>query len=329
MKKILLLCLCYMIPIGLLAQDPHFSQYFASPLSLNPANTGYFDGDLRVAINERQQWWTVGYNYNTASLSADAKILSSYIPDNDVLAIGFSGIFDRTLNGALSSNYISISGAYHKSLADQKTQVLTVGFQFTYANRHIDYSRLTFASQFDGNGFDLTIPVLVNSNNSSTNYFDAHAGILYSAIIQKTKIYAGTSLYHIARPVESIFTPSGSRVPLRATFHTGGDIYINPSSSILFSGMYMAQANARDEMVGVAYGIKNHNYTSTFNLYLGLWLRVNDSYIPYLGFDYQNFSLGLNYSLPYSSNLNYRPSALEVSLIFRRNAAMSDFCPRF
>lgn len=29
---------------SLFAQDPHFSQYFASPLTLNPAYTGKFNG---------------------------------------------------------------------------------------------------------------------------------------------------------------------------------------------------------------------------------------------------------------------------------------------
>ena len=35
------------------AQDPHFSQFFASPLTLNPAFTGKFDGLFRVAGNYR------------------------------------------------------------------------------------------------------------------------------------------------------------------------------------------------------------------------------------------------------------------------------------
>jgi hypothetical protein len=37
-------------------QDIHFSQYYASPLSLNPANTGNYDGDWRLMNSYRQQW---------------------------------------------------------------------------------------------------------------------------------------------------------------------------------------------------------------------------------------------------------------------------------
>ena len=42
---ILLVCLTNVVS----AQDPSFSQFFASPLTLNPALTGKFNGDLRVS----------------------------------------------------------------------------------------------------------------------------------------------------------------------------------------------------------------------------------------------------------------------------------------
>ncbi|MBS1574874.1 MAG: hypothetical protein JST09_06180, partial [Bacteroidetes bacterium] len=38
--------------IGSSAQDLHFSQFFNSPLTTNPANTGFIpDGDYRLGIN--------------------------------------------------------------------------------------------------------------------------------------------------------------------------------------------------------------------------------------------------------------------------------------
>lgn len=65
MKRYLTLIFLLLTAIASFAQDPHFSQYFASPLSLNPACTGFFDGDLRLAVNERRQWYNVGSGYNT------------------------------------------------------------------------------------------------------------------------------------------------------------------------------------------------------------------------------------------------------------------------
>ena len=57
MKKILLgVGAAMMLTTTALAQDPHFTQYFTSPLTLNPALTGLVQGDLRFAANYRQQW---------------------------------------------------------------------------------------------------------------------------------------------------------------------------------------------------------------------------------------------------------------------------------
>ncbi|MEM6697047.1 MAG: type IX secretion system membrane protein PorP/SprF, partial [Bacteroidota bacterium] len=46
------------------AQDIHFSQIGYSPLNLNPALTGIFEGDMRFTGNYRQQWNPV-VNYQT------------------------------------------------------------------------------------------------------------------------------------------------------------------------------------------------------------------------------------------------------------------------
>ncbi|MEC7159268.1 MAG: type IX secretion system membrane protein PorP/SprF, partial [Bacteroidota bacterium] len=35
------------------SQDIHFSQYYASPLTLNPALTGLHGGDFRAVVNYR------------------------------------------------------------------------------------------------------------------------------------------------------------------------------------------------------------------------------------------------------------------------------------
>ena len=56
MRKILAsLCTVFLL-VSVKAQDPHFSQFFASPLTLNPAFTGKFDGSWRLAANHRDQW---------------------------------------------------------------------------------------------------------------------------------------------------------------------------------------------------------------------------------------------------------------------------------
>jgi hypothetical protein len=41
---------------SLLGQDQHFTQYYASPLTLNPALAGAFSGTYRMSLIYRDQW---------------------------------------------------------------------------------------------------------------------------------------------------------------------------------------------------------------------------------------------------------------------------------
>jgi type IX secretion system PorP/SprF family membrane protein len=314
------------------AQDPHFSQYYASPLTINPANTGFFDGDLRAAINERQQWWNVGYNYNTTSVSADMKLLKDRIPEFDTFAAGISGVFEKSLNGALQSNFVSLSTAYHKSFDYDGRQTLGLGIQLNYTNKYFDYTKLTFASQYNGTFFDPTVPVSLDYSALQSKYFDINAGLLYAVHLEGANLYAGTSLYHINKPNETLFNVAGSTLPMRETVHAGGEVNLGLVSSVLFSGYYMTQGPATDSMYGGAYCLKTTNENNQiFNLYLGMWYRAHDSFIPYIGADYQSFSLGMNYGISSGSAVGFTPSTFEVSLIYRykSNATQSSICPRF
>ena len=74
-NKIISLWFCLMLAgVAVRAQDPRFSQYFASPMTLNPALTGNIDGSLRVAVNFRQQWWAASSPFQTTSLSFEHRL---------------------------------------------------------------------------------------------------------------------------------------------------------------------------------------------------------------------------------------------------------------
>ena len=119
MRKFILI-VCTLLLSGILkAQDPHFSQFFASPLTLNPAFTGKFDGQWRVAANHRDQWPSIPKAYVTTSASVDFPIMKKSIKDGDVFGVGLSGVSDASANSALKLNYGSISLSYHKSLDEE------------------------------------------------------------------------------------------------------------------------------------------------------------------------------------------------------------------
>src|SRR5437764_10177023 len=87
-----------------LAQDPHFSQFFSSPLTLNPAFTGKFNGQVRAAANYRNQWPTINRAYETGTASVDFPILTKQIPSTDTWGLGFMGYTDKSAAGAVGFN---------------------------------------------------------------------------------------------------------------------------------------------------------------------------------------------------------------------------------
>ncbi len=138
MRKYLLLILCVVITGTVKAQDPHFSQFFASPLTLNPAFTGKFDGTWRLAANHRDQWPSIPKAYVTTSASIDFPILKSRIPESDVFGVGISGVSDASANSQLKLNYGSVSMSYHKALDENGYNTIGAGFQGTYSSMTLD-----------------------------------------------------------------------------------------------------------------------------------------------------------------------------------------------
>jgi hypothetical protein len=64
------------ISTSLCAQDLHFSQFFHSPLTTNPANTGFIpEGDYRLGVNYRDQWSSImTVPYKTMSAFGDIQL---------------------------------------------------------------------------------------------------------------------------------------------------------------------------------------------------------------------------------------------------------------
>src|SRR6187551_1860172 len=146
-KAFVIIIALVLLKTKLSAQDPHFSQFFASPLTLNPALTGKFDGVLRVAGNYRDQWPAISKAFITSTVSVDGNILSGKLPSTDSWGLGIMGMTDRTANGILTSNYLAISTSYHKGLDEDGMHQIGVGFQGTYASKRLDGTQLKFENE--------------------------------------------------------------------------------------------------------------------------------------------------------------------------------------
>lgn len=161
------------------AQDLHFSQFFNSPLTTNPANTGFIpDGDYRLGVNYRNQWSQImTVPYKTMSAFADASLLKDRM-ENGWVGVGGAILRDVAGSGNLTSTKIYGSVAYHQLLGN--SSLLSLGFNAGYANKQINVTNLKFPDQFDGKFFDNKLPTNVMLTNNNIGYLDMQVGMNYA-----------------------------------------------------------------------------------------------------------------------------------------------------
>lgn len=177
MKKYILTILLVVAIIDAKAQDPHFSQFFASPLTINPALTGNANSDLRVFTNYRQQWLGNTTSYNTGTLSVDSRLFKEQLGEKRVLGIGGFFMSDQSLNGYFKSTYASINTSYMIALDDDGQHNFGIGLAGIYGDRRLDFTQLTFSEQFGSGGFNTALPTGESSLANLKPYISVSSGL--------------------------------------------------------------------------------------------------------------------------------------------------------
>lgn len=305
--------------------DPHFSQYYAYPLWLNPALTGAFDGDYRASVNLKQQWGSISNSFLTGGASFDKGVGKN-------LSLGATVLNQKA--GELSFNYLNalVSGAYRVRFGTQGLNIVSFGLQAGVVHRSFDASNARFGDQFNGaNGYDpgvVTSDVLMNSSSTAP---DINAGVMYfdANPDQFANPFFGVSVAHINRPRER-YLSTNQRMPMRFTAHGGSRIQVSPSVDLMPNAMYMYQGNAQEFLVG---GYAQFVFGPETNFLAGVNYRFDDAAIGYLGVQYKNLMFGLSYDINVSSLSTAVRSGggleLSISLIGHKGIfGPNFFCPR-
>jgi type IX secretion system PorP/SprF family membrane protein len=322
------------------AQSLHFSQWFNSPLTTNPANTGFIpDADYRIGANYRTQWSNVmSVPYKTMSIFGDAQVLRNKI-ENGWIGVGAVLLSDVAGAGKLKTNKAYASLAYHQMIGI--SSLLTVGFNAGWVNKRINTSDLTFPDQFDGKFFSNQLPTSVLLDVRSISYFDLQTGINY-AYFPTDKIYlnGGLAIWHINRPRESFFSTEqagfDSRLSSRYSVFFNGSIKVSKEVILNPMAYYTRQTSASELTAGihVQYNLKD---AGEIQLLGGLYYRVGDALVPMVGFAWNNIRLLFSYDVTVSSLNKYNQSrgAWEFSLINNgfyneyKGDKRQSLCPRF
>ncbi len=333
-KAITILSLLLSASVFIHAQDPHFSQFFSSPLTLNPAFTGKFDGTVRIAGNYRDQWPAFSNVYTTSTLSVDFDILKNKLPDYDTWGIGVLALTDKAGSGVLTNNYLGLSTSYSKSLDEDGFKQIAVGFQGTYGQKRLDVNKLMFGDQLTQFGFTGITQEIFNRDNLNINYLDVNAGLLFSTSTDlSNNFYLGASIYHINRPKEN-FGDGNWNIASRSTISAGGFFPVSDILTLHTSGIYQYQAGASETVVGGALAAPIDPLSQNpSNVYAGLWYRLNDAFIPYIGLEFSGMRIGASYDVNVSGlkSASQSKGGIEISLIYvkRPEGFKGIPCPKF
>lgn len=334
MKHLLIFSILFFTVKFAVAQDPHFSQFFASPLTLNPAFTGKFNGIYRINGNHRNQWPSINNAFITNSVSIDFHLLESKLKQNNTFGLGFSFIGDNSANSAVKLNYGSLSLAYHKGLDEDGNNQLGIGLQVTYSNMFINTTNLKFEDQLTNRGFTQPTGETFANSNLQSHYFDLNAGVLFTGSTnENNNYYAGVSVYHVNKPKQS-FTGLDYSLNARFTAHAGYFYQFNENLGLHLSGLQSLQGGSTETVVGGAMEfIVNPDATKPISVYAGSWLRISDAVIPYLGIEFNNTRLGITYDVNTSElkTASLGQGGLEVSLTYSHqpNTDRPVKCPKF
>jgi type IX secretion system PorP/SprF family membrane protein len=317
------------------AQDLHFSQFFNSPLTTNPANTGFIpDADFRLGAHYRNQWSAVmTLPYKTSSIFGDVQVLRNKI-ENGWLGLGGVILSDVAGSGGLRSTKVYGSLAYHQQLAS--SSLLSAGFNVGWANKRIDQSKLKYPDQFDGKFFDNPLTA-VNLTNTSTSYMDVQVGMNY-AYFPEENVYinAGYSIHHVNRPKETFFADETNqgRIPMRHIGFVNAILKVNERVIINPNAYFSTQAKATELVFGL-----NGNYNLSAygekQLIAGLYYRLGDAIAPMVGLELKNVRFTFSYDVTASSlsKFNGYRGGSELSIIkkgfFPQNQDRQSMCPTF
>jgi type IX secretion system PorP/SprF family membrane protein len=316
------------------AQDIHFSQFYETPLYRNPALAGIVTGDIRVQTVYRTQWNSIAHAYQTASLNGEFKMPVG--SSDDYVTIGLQCFYDKAGTTELTTTEVMPALNYHKSLSNEKNMYLSIGFMGGVVQKHLDPSKMTTNSQYDGLGTGENLP------SSSYTYPDAAAGISFNTSLNnnpENNLVLGVAYHHFNRPRNTFYNVTGIRLDPKWVYSADLRFGVSENSYITIRADHSIQGSFQETIAGMMYGIKlgNDGEDYTAAVHGGAFIRLNDCIIPTLKLDYHPFSIAFSYDVNISKlkTSSYGRGGSELSLSYigfldRDNSSLNAVhCPKF
>lgn len=338
------------------AQDIHFTQFYLSPLTTNPAYTGAFQGTFRIGGIYRDQWGSVTNSpYRTPSFYVDAPIFM--LGKKAWLGVGGMVYSDKAGALELSTSQAMGSAAVHIPLDKKSKTIFTIGLQAGYTSRKLNTAGGQFADALATGGMIGTSRDLGGlaggDNEFNTNKFDLNAGVLLKTQMNdKMRLELGASFAHLLTPdthvneggVDTTGTSLNPSADGRDAWDLPGDfllhgqffVDLNDKWQIKPAFMFRTLSGANNIQVQ-GIGGYHLNEAKDMTLNFGVGYRLRDATQLIVGMDYKQFKVGAAYDLTVSDLADavsgaggFEIGVAYIAKIFKKpNVKPVIFCPRF
>lgn len=302
------------------AQDIHLAQFESSPMTLNPALAGLFDGTHRFNLNNRMQWRSITTPYMTLAASFDMPIIVREYK-RDIIGLGVNVFRDVAGDSKFGTTQLNYSLSYTKAIDKTNSNFLSIGLQNGVGQRSIDYAKLTFDSQYDGFKFDPTLETKESSGTTNFLYMDIGAGVNWRyQPLSKMLWNTGFSIMHINKPMHGFLNNDNVRLDRKITLYSFGLIPCGHDFDILPKVIYQRQGSFSEFLVGTAAKVtrraKKNEYLA---IYGGVYLRSRDAAVFMVGVDVLSLYVAVSYDVNYSGLVpasNMR-GGIELALVYK------------
>lgn len=301
MKINYLLLILFTFPITLYAQDVQFSQPQNIPLIYNAAQSGLIQKAVRLNVFHRSQWQAIN-GFSTTGTSIDMKLIGQKNKDEYFwIGIGFSLLHDVAAK-ALKTNIFSIKIAPHFVIAQKS--LLSIGVGLGTTQRNIDYSNLSFESQWINNSYDPDLPTYEPIQDKGTlNYITLDAGLDYRYTIEnsddyKLILYAGAAALRLKPAKETLYadflTPHNNKRSPQYLGYTG--IKYSPNGAFLLNPyICMFKQNNNTAVIGSLLAAWQTNEKTLLGI--GAGYNTQNGIIAFIQAQYDNAKLGFSYDI--------------------------------
>ena len=292
------------------AQDPQFTQFYATPTYLSPAFAGT-GVQTRFALQSRDQWPSIPGAFMSYNLAID-----HYLSELNS-GIGLLATHDRAGSGALRSTSIGVQYAYEIQL--KRKVFLRPALQFSYVDQAVDYSRLVFGDQL-ARGNDVS--TFENFTGRNAKYTDISGGLLYFT----PRTWLGMGLHHLNQPNASLLLKEAI-VPMKLSIHGGRRFKMTTPVIVKHPTSIIAAFNYR--MQGKYDQLDIGGYFERDPVFAGLWYRGlpvfkayeqgyqnNDAIAVVIGTKINDWRFGYSYDITISRLAANSGGAHEITMVY-------------